>query len=326
MTMSIQAVIGFLPKVLIEYEPEGCISDDILNVIRTETESGRFTQFSSDFAFRLDNPLMARGGVAPEVNFSENQVPYLASPHALKGALDFAMGSLNPIQFNRTMHMAKTLVRKLALWQENETITLMNTFTSAAVATPWWTAGGGFNSATNPIDDIMTAYRALAMPPNSMIMGKRVWDKFRNHPNVLGQRPVLRAGSLNPAEVKEILGVENFYVPEVKYNSNGNRGKAQVLSYLWPDSVFLFHKNPEEEIGTEAITWAAKIRVEAPDVIDAPHTTSVQYMASDQGTSVRMWEDPNRGEEGTAMLQVYRKYQLAKIAGDLGYQLTTVLA
>lgn len=311
-------VIQLLPGTSIAYKGEGGIAAELFNTIPVEQEAGSYTKFGREFAFRLEDPSMSRLGEAKEIDFSESQEPYLAKPKALKAAIPYDIESLSPVQVNRLQQSVVGLTDTLNRWREKQGFLLVDSFAKDAVGASW--AG----DASDPIKDAKTLAQKLAMPANVAVIGKRVFDRMIYHPKVVALRANTKPGSLSKEELAAILEVDQVLVPTIKANT-APRGRAEALDYIWGDIFWMGHKAPTQEIGTEQITFGAILQLETFGLRGVARESQV-YSASEKGTLVRIWENEDRGFEGTAMVQVGRKYDMKQVAADCGRGLSGILA
>ena len=319
----IAQAMPFLPNVCIEYHPEEFVADQVLSKCLVPTYAGTYTQFSSDTAFQVYDDTMAAGGRANEINWKSTIETYLAKPHGLSDNYDYDSAARNPVAVNWAQVKVGVLTRVLKLNKELATVALCKAATTYKTKTiggcEWWTASNGlitaYNSSAYPIKDVQVLRMQAAMPPNTIVMGRDVFVGLQNHPNVISQRPVSRAGSINPAEMAEIFNIENIIVSDLKYNTSGNRGRTQTLGFAWGGVFFMCYRNPDDILIPDSITWAAQVLV---DNDEAPGPRVSQLMAHKEGWIVRAWEDPTRGTDGGLELAVFHKYGLEVIASDLG--------
>lgn len=321
----VSQAIPFLPNVCIEYHPEEFVADQLLSSALVPTYAGTYTKFSADTAFQIYDDTMAPGARANEINWKSSLDSYTALPHGLSDHYDYDSAALNPVAVNWATVKTQNLARILKLNKELATIALVNGSTTYKAVTigsgQWWTAGTGgvvtaYNSSAYPIKDVQTLRMQLAMPPNTLVMGRDVFVGLQNHPNVLGQRPVNRAGSINPAEMAEIFNVDKVIVSDLKYNNSGNRGRTQTLGFAWQGVFFMCYRCPDEFLGIDQITWAAQFLVDNDETPEGPRVS--QVMAKKDGWLIRAWEDPTRGVAGGLTLAAYHKYALKTVAADLG--------
>ena len=316
----VAAAIPFLPNVCIEYHPEEFVADKVLSSALVPTYSGTYTTFSSDTAFQIYDDTMAPGARANEINWKSSLDSYIAAPHGVSDHYDYDASALNPVAVNWAMVKTQNLARILKTNKELAVIALCKAATTYKTKTlggyEWWTSAGVYNSNAYPIKDVQNLRTKTAMPPNFIVMGRDVFISLQNHPNVVGQRPVNRAGSINPAEMAELFDVKEIIVSDLKYNNAGNRGRTQTLGYAWSGVFFLGYRYPDEFLGIDQITWAAQFLVDNEDTSDGPHVS--QVMAKKDGWLIRAWEDPTRGVSGGLSLGAFHKYALKVVAYDLG--------
>jgi hypothetical protein len=314
----IAAVVNQLPGTSIMYRVAGGIASDLLNTMPVDFAAGSYTEFGREYAFRMDDPSMSRHGEAGELDFTESEKPYLTKPYAKKAAIPFDIQAMTATRVNRLQMITRALTEVLDKWREKQTYTLVDSFTKDAVGTSW------AQDAADPIKDAKTLAQKLAMAPNVAVIGKRVVDRLCYHPKVLALRNTAAAGSVSLADLANMLEVDKILVPTMKVNT-AVKGRAENLDYLWGDVFWMGYRSPNQQIGTEEISFGAQIALNMPAPV-APRTTSQVLSASQDGTLVRVWEEESRGVAGSAMVQVARQYEIKKIAADLGRGLSGVLA
>jgi hypothetical protein len=320
----VSQIVQFMPSICIEYHPEEFVADKLLSSVVVPTYSGSYTKFSSDSAFQIWDDTMAHNGQANEIGWKTTLDSYLAQPYGNKDYYDYDASALNPVAVNWAEVKVKNLARNLKLQKELRTIAMCQASTVIKAVTiggaPWWTSNASgqvtaYNAAAFPIKDVQTLRATLAMPPNVLVMGRDVFIGLQNHPNVLGQRPITRAGSINPSEMAELFDVSEIVVSDLKYNSAGNRARAQALTFAWQGVFFMAYRNPDDLMTIDQITWGAQFLVDN-DQIEGPRIS--QTMAHKDGWIVRAWEEPDRGPDGGLCLATYHKYALKTVAADLG--------
>jgi hypothetical protein len=320
-------VIQFMPNICIEYHPEEFVADRLLSEVPVPLYAGSYTKFSPDTAFQVWDDTMSATGRANEINWKSTLDSYVAAPYGNADYYDYDSAARNSVAVNWAMAKTEVLARNLKLNKELRAIALVNASTVVKSFTiggnAWWTAGAGgvvtaYNTSAYPIKDVQTLRMSLAMPPNTIVMGQDVFVGLQNHPNVIGQRPVNRAGSVSITEMAELFNVKEIIVSELKYNTSGNRGRTQTLGYAWQGLFFMCYKNPTSIMTPDSITWATSFVV---DNDEAPGPRASQTMAHERGWIVRAWEEPDRGPDGGLALATYHKYVLKVIASDLGVKL-----
>lgn len=320
----VSQMIQFYPNLAIQYHPEEFVADKILAKAVVSTYAGSYTQFSSATAFQVWDDTMGQDGRANEITWNTTQASYLAQAYSNTEHIDYDLIARNPVAVNWPLLKMNVLARNLKLQKELRTIALVKQGTgfSTTVNTAQGFCGYNWNNAlATPIKDVQVLRAQLSMPPNFVVMDENTFILLQNHPNVLGQRPVNRAGSVDPAELAALFHVKEVIVSELKHNVSGNRGRAQTLAYTWAGTFFMGYRCPDDIMSTDSITWGAQFVVDNQE-IEGPRIS--QMMASQEGWVVRAWEDPERGVAGSMMLNAAHKYALASVAPDLGAYLNVI--
>ena len=317
-------MIQFYPNLAIQYHPEEFVADKILAKAVVSTYAGSYTKFSADTAFQVWDDTMSTEGRANEITWNTSQDSYLAQAYSNTSHIDYDLVARNPVATNWPALKVNVLARNLKLQKELRTIAMFKAGTgySTTVNTGQGFCGYNWNNASaTPIKDVQVLRSLLAMPPNVIVMDRGTFIILQNHPNVLGQRPVNRAGSIDPAELASIFDVKEVVISELKHNTSGNRGRAQTLGYTWAGTFFMGYREPDDIMSTDSMTYASQFLVDNAE-IEGPHVS--QLMASQEGWVVRAWEDPNRGVAGSMILNAAHKYALKLVAPDLGAYLNVL--
>lgn len=318
----VSQAIQFYPNLAIEYHPEEFVADKVLAKIPVSIKAGTYTTFKSDTAFQIWDDTMSNEGRANEISWQTGQDSYTAKNYSNTDHVDYDAISNNPVQVSWPEKKVGVLARNLKLNKELRTIALAKTATTYKTATaPGFGGKAWSDPAATPIKDVQVLRTQMAMPPNTIVMDMSTFITLQNHPNVLGQRPVLRSGSINAAELADLFKVDNLIISELKYNTSGNRGRTQQLGYAWAGVFFMCYRAPDEEMTTDTITWGSQFLVTAPEV-EGPKVS--QLMASSEGWTIRAWEDPGRGPKGSLMINAVHCYDLHVQAADLGAVLDVV--
>jgi len=308
--------IQFYPNLAIQYHPGEFVADRVMAKAVVSAYAGSYTKFSSDSAFQVFDDTMTPEGKANEINFKGTLDSFLAQPYANTTHIDYDAAARNPVAVNLPEQKVGFVARNLKLNKELRTIALAKAATAYKTATASGFSGKAWtDAAALPIKDVQVLRTKLAMAPNTIVMGEDVFILLQNHPGVLGQRPTLRAGSINSAEMAALFGVDQIIVSNLKYNTSGNRGRAQSLGYAWGGVFFMCYREPDDLMSTDSITWASQFLVDN-DEVEGPKTS--QIMASQEGWIVRAWEEPDRGVAGSLMINAVHKYDLKVVASDLG--------
>jgi hypothetical protein len=115
---------------------------------------------------------------------------------------------------------------------------------------------------STPIDDIMTGLDAAFVRPNKMCLGREVWTKLSQHPDIVTatSSATKAAGLVKQQLVAELFELEELIVGEARVN---NAKKGQTPSYVrtWGKHALLFWDDPDvQSTVDERVTfgWTAQ--------------------------------------------------------------------
>lgn len=318
--LSVTQVINHLPGVSIEYQNPGGIAVALLPKVFTELRAGTFTLFDKDTPFRIYSGDMSRTAQIPEMGEDETLGNFACHDWGLADALPFDLGSLTPTRVDRVARKVRVLTQAWQRSLESKVVKLVDQFPGTPVSSSWAL------DTSDPIADLKALRRTLLMPPNFCVFGRAVWDRLQYHPKVLAIRSTFRPGSINKADLADILEVATILVPDIKGNQ-ANKLQTPNDQYLWGNRVFMGYRNPDPEMAEEEASWAALFTNEnfGEQLPGAPRTTSQIYSSSERGILVRIWEEPKRGAAGALMVALSNCTDLQAIGMDLGANLTAAL-
>jgi len=155
--------------------------------------------------------------------------------------------------------MMKALIRKEVAWASKYFVTGVWTTEYAGVsASPAGSEVLQWNASTStPIEDITNAMTTVGestgFRPNKMTLGRRVWDKLRNHPEIIDR--VKYQGTPNsPAKVSQqavaaLCELDEIVVMDAIYNS-AKRGLTNSHAFIGGKSALLAYVAPAPGIMT----------------------------------------------------------------------------
>ena len=105
-------------------------------------------------------------------------------------------------------------------------------------------------AGSDPISDIRTGVRttqlAVGMKPNILVLGKRVWDRLADHPDLLdrlnaGQTPGGPAIAM-PERLAAILGLDEVIVMDSVYRSSVEGASTLTMAFVNSDNAVLLYR------------------------------------------------------------------------------------
>lgn len=225
MTNRYQGVDPILTKVSIGYTNDEYIASQLLPDVTVDKQSGKHFIYDRG---RFRNTVAKRGTGAPSNEVTLNVttgLPYFAEDHALKEFVpdedvDNAVAPADPYQ-----DATENVTDRLLIGREIEAASLL---TSTAVLTQNTTLSGTAQwsdySNSDPIATLRTGMQAVHSAifhnPNTLILGKQVYDKIIDHPAFTERVKYSQLGVMTPDLLSRILGVDRVIVGAAGKNSS----------------------------------------------------------------------------------------------------------
>ena len=255
-----------LTKTAIGYKNERMIADLVFPELGVNKQSGK--HFTYDRArFRVEETERAAGTNSKEVTLAVGTgSTYFAEDHALKQFVsdedrDNAITPTTPM-----VDATENVMDLLKIAKEKE---LADLITSTANLTQNTTLAGTdqWSDYTNsdPFDDLetgmQTVHSAIGVNPNTLILGKEVFDKLKHHPDLLERVKYSERGVITVEMLANLIGVEQVLIGGAYYTSSAE-GQTEATSYVWgKHSILAFvpKRMTPKMIGLGlSYTWNAK--------------------------------------------------------------------
>lgn len=295
-----------LSNVSIKYTNDTFIADLVLPMVKVGKQTGKYYVYDKA-NLRIDKTQRSAGSAANEIDFGvAPSGTFSCDDHALKGFVadeiqDQADAALNPL-----IDETETVTEKLLLDRENNAATLL---TSTANLTNNVTLSGTAQwsdyANSDPIGDVRTArttvHQNTFKKPNTLIMGKQVWDMLAEHPQIIERIKYSQLGVVTKELIARIFQVENIVVGEAGSNTAAE-GQADSLSYIWGKHAIVAYISPVVRLKmlTLGVTFTYSQRI------------------------VKRWRDEDR--EGTYVRVGNDNYVQKIVAAAAGYLLKNVIA
>lgn len=114
-------------------------------------------------------------------------------------------------------------------------------------------------TASDPIEDILSAKESALMPYNTCVMGEAVWFALRRHPKLLAAYYPVNAsggGILTLQQFSELFEFERVLIGGARKATN-KPGQALSLSRVWGNHFAMHHQNPLASLRGNGITFGA---------------------------------------------------------------------
>lgn len=217
---------------------------------------------------------------------------------------------------NLLMHQA--LISQEAEWATAFfTTSIWTTDRTGVAAAPGPTEFLQWNDATsNPIEDVRlgktTVLQSTGFEPNVLVIGRQVFDKLVDHPDIIDRVKYGQAGAGRPAEVNVDTLTSLFGVRIMVMNAIQNtaaEGATNVHAFIGGKKALLAYvaPSPGVMIPSAGYTFA----------------WSGYLGASSAGTRIRRFRMENLASD---RVELEMAYSYKKVGADLGYFFTTAVA
>jgi len=255
-----------LGNVSIKYTNDVFIADLIAPMVKVSKQTGKYYIYDKS-NLRIDKTNRAAGSGANEIDFGVAPTGVFAcDDHALKGFVadeiqDQADAALNPL-----IDETETLTEKMLLDRESNLATILRstsnlTQNTTLAGTSQWSD----YSNSDPIGDIRTAritiHQNTFKKPNTLILGKQVFDTLCDHPAIIERVKYSQLGVVTAELLARVFQVDTILVGEAGSNTAAE-GQTDSLSYIWGTDAIVAYIAPKVNIKmlTLALTFTYGVR------------------------------------------------------------------
>ncbi len=303
-----------LTAIALSYRNEAMIADMVLPRVPVATDAFKYFKWNRDEAFTVHDTKIGRKSEANVVEFGGTEVT--------DSTLDYGLKDIVPVQDLRNAQGTPFDPLGMATLGTTRLMTLDRELRAAALV---FNAGnyGSANKVTlsgtsqwsdytnsNPLSAMLTAFDAMLMRPNKLVLGQAVWTILRQHPRILeaikGTGAGLNSqGTISRQQLAELLEIQEVIVGAGWVNG-GKKGAAASYARCWGK-------------------FAAAIYTEPVTTTEAA-TTFGFTAESGGGLRVRDWFDEKMGTDGAQVVQVVDTVKEVLPANDLGYLWSAAVA
>lgn len=237
-----------LSNVSIKYANDTFIADQIFPMVKVAKQTGKYYVYDKA-NLRINKTARAAGSGANEIDFGLSTATFSCEDHALKEFVadeiqDQADAALNPL-----VDATETVTEQLLLDREKNLATIL---TSSSNLTQYTALSGTSQwsdyANSDPIGDIRTArttiHASTFRKPNTIIMGKEVFDMLSEHPQIIERVKYSQLGVLTEELLARVFQVEKILVGESGYNSAAE-GQTDAMTYVWGKNVIVAYIAPQ---------------------------------------------------------------------------------
>ena len=232
-----------LSGVSVMYKNDSYIADQVLPVVPVKKEVDLYYTYTRNW--RLPEARRAAGAEAAEVEWNVGTDTYSCQEYALKDLLADRTRDNADKPLNMDTDTTENLTSLIQLLREKRVADIVFTgsnhgTTSALSGSNQWSDFAG----SDPIGDVRTAmnvvHAASGKLPNTLVMGREVFIKLQDHPDILERIKYTQKGKITAEIMASLFEVDNILVGNALYDSS-TVDASESLGYVWGKSVALLY-------------------------------------------------------------------------------------
>lgn len=247
-------------NLLIGFEPQGFIGEQISPVVNVGKESGLYARIDKGNWFRVGDQTRAPKTAYKQVGYTVSSAAYRVQNFGLSTMHDWETLANADTPFRPRETAGRFLVTQLRLGHE---IRVRDKLYAGVGSSSTLTGVNAWSDYANsrPLDDIETGQNAIfsttGLMANKMKLGRRTWQVVRRHPQVL---QALNPGGLGGgiATVQafgDLVGVPTVLVPEVIQNT-AQENQSDAFSEVWSTHCILIHTAPAPALMVPSFSYS----------------------------------------------------------------------
>lgn len=239
-----------LSEISIAYKPQGFISDQVFPEVPVLKQSDKYYIWTKGFWMRNVVERRAPGDTFPEGRLQMSSDSYSCDEYHLGYPIpDEDRRNADPgveleIAGAEWLKLQFMLNREIKLAADIFAISIWNT---TVVGTTDFTKWDDYDNS-DPVGDInvgmQTVQKSTGVKPNTLLLGKEVFDDLAEHPNLLEKFKYISPGILSSEQVRQALRVDKLVVGEAAYESTMEGDTTPTRGYIWGKNALLLYVPP----------------------------------------------------------------------------------
>jgi len=254
-------VDAILSNISIKYSNAAYVGLQLMPVVPVKKESDKYYIYNSKAdRFRIPTTLRAPKTDSKTVDWKMTTSTYQCEEHALNDLIDDRERNNADKPINPEVDTVEFLTDIIELAQEKRIVDLLTGASmthNATIAVKW---EDYVNS--DPIGDIETGkqdiHSRIFREPNTLLLGKQVYDKLKHHPDILDRIKYVQKGVVTEDLMASIFGVDKVLVGKAGYNTK-KEGQVAVYGYLWGKYALLAYVEPQPGIKKFSLGYTFKV-------------------------------------------------------------------
>lgn len=287
-----------LSRVSVDYKNIGFVSDIIFPVVQVAEISGTYPIYDKRNRFALPDTRRAPKSPYNKVSWGMSWDTYKCEDWGLEEIIDDKEKKISKNQLNLTIDTTEIVTDLVMLAREKRVIDIV-TDNTVITNTTNLTGTNRWNDYSNsdPITVIeagkIAISDAIGREPNTLILGKDVWDKLKWHPALTSKIQYVKEAVLTKQIVAALLGFDRVEIAASQYASS-KKGQTTTLARLFGKNALICYVEPAPGIKKISLGYVMEYEartVKPPyrdkdnigDVIRVTEYTDEKLVAADCG-------------------------------------------
>jgi hypothetical protein len=297
-----------LTDVLIGYQNEGFIADQIFPVVRVTKQTDIIPAMKQSAFFRDEATAIGEGGTAPTAGYEVDLTDtYYCQEYGLKHPITDLRRQNEDDPFDSDRDAAMFLLKKMLIRRERDFVTdfwATSKWATDKVGGTDFTKWSDYGSST-PIEDIReykrTVRRLIGVNPTLLVLGDLTRDALVDHPDVIERIVYTQTGIANESLLAALFGISRVLVGESVYASSAEGTAEASVTYAanWDDDALLLYVPSSPSIWEPSAGYTF--------VMDTGMGNGLEY--------VRKWRDDERKADMIEVRSIYHQKLTVSSAG-----------
>ncbi len=256
-----------LSEISIAYKPQGFIADQVFPEVPVDKQSDKYYIWTKGFWMRNSVEKRTPGDTYPEGRLQLSNTSYYCDLYHLAFPIpDEDRSNADPgveleiagAEWLKTQFM---LNREIKMVADMFVTSVWGTTVTGTTDYVKWDDYDNSDPVTDINTGMQTIQKATGQRPNTLVLGKEVFDILAEHPNLLEKFKYTSPGILEVEQVRKALRVEKLLVGEAAYESTIEGDTTPTQSYIWGKNALLAYvpPRPGQRVAAAGYTFVWKI-------------------------------------------------------------------
>jgi len=273
-----------LSNVSIAYQNDKYIAEQICPVVLSKKKTGKYFKYDKS-KFRKVQSLRGMGSKTNEISYALTQSDaYVIKEHALKELVPVELVDQAPKPLTPKIDAVENVTERLLIEKEYDlAVYMQSTGNLSRNITLSGTSQWSDYANSDPIGIIRAGKQSIHSyifkDPNVLVLGKQVYDKLLDHPDIIDRIKYSQFGVASPDLLARLFGVEKVVIGGAGYES-ANEGQTSSLSYIWGKYAWLVYVEPKPAV--KKVSFGYFFQLNKPRMVDT------WFVKDEKGTFVRV--------------------------------------